>query len=307
MKIAPFFLRITLLGLMFGTAGPALASAVENHPLINPYEGSVLVRREDVGHSDYAFVTGLNATGKSDAEVLPTNSVTGDLTRLFYDNPAGKSPLEIISNYRDALVAAKFEVVFECGDKECGPSYAGSRWGRITGMKYTSAPLWFLSARRRGSNTETYVSIACMKPRHQIDILEAKSMERGKVVVTLEALKQGIAEEGRVVLEGLYFDTDKATLKGESKPALDVIAEFLKADPRLNVYIVGHTDSDGTLEHNMTLSSARAQAVVAALVSDYKIDRARLSGHGVGPLSPAKSNRSEKGKAGNRRVEMVPR
>lgn len=304
----PIRLLITaLFALTLGSGAPELLAAVDNHPLIKPYEGSVLSRREDAGHSSYQFVTGLNAAGKTDSDVIPTTEVTGTLTRLFYENPKGKSPLEIMANYREALVAADFDVVFECGDRDCGPGYASSRWGRVTGMKYIATPMWFLSARRRTSDSETYVAICSMKIRHQIDILEAKAMERGKVIVTAEALKSGISAEGRVVLDGLYFDTDEATLRQESKPALEVIAAFLKADPRLKVFIVGHTDGEGTLEHNLTLSSRRAEAVVAALVSDYQLEPARLSSQGVGPLCPAKSNRSEQGRAGNRRVEMVAR
>jgi outer membrane protein OmpA-like peptidoglycan-associated protein len=109
------------------------------------------------------------------------------------------------------------------------------------------------------------------------------------------------------VLDGLFFDTDKAVLTPESRPALDVIAQFLEDDPSLQVFIVGHTDTDGTLEHNMTLSLDRAKAVVAALTTHYGISVARLSAHGVGPLSPAKTNRSDAGKSANRRVEMVAR
>ena len=109
------------------------------------------------------------------------------------------------------------------------------------------------------------------------------------------------------MLDGLFFDTDKAVLTPESKPALDVIGQFLEADPSLQVFIVGHTDIDGTLEHNMTLSLNRAKAVVATLTTRYGISAARLSAHGVGPLSPAKTNRSDAGKSANRRVEMVAR
>ena len=73
------------------------------------------------------------------------------------------------------------------------------------------------------------------------------------------------------------------------------------------MFIVGHTDSNGALDYNLKLSQQRAQAVVDALVKGYGIAPARLSAHGVGPLSPAKTNRSEQGKSQNRRVEMVAR
>lgn len=285
----------------------SVGAAPKDHPLITPYDGSVMSRRDDLGHSTYKVVTSLDPKGKTDDQVIRSMTATGNLSRLFYENPNGRSQLEVLTNYKEALQAAGFSILFECGDTDCGPSWAGSRWGRVTGMKYTSFPLWYLSAKRMSDQSEAYVAIAVMKPRHQIDILEVKAMEKGLVTVTAEALKRGLAAEGRVVLNGLFFDTDKATLKPESKPALDVIGQFLQADPSLQVFIVGHTDTDGTLEHNMTLSLNRAKAVVAALTTHYGISETRLSSHGVGPLSPAKTNRSDVGKSGNRRVEMVER
>lgn len=300
-RVAPVVVAGTLLAAVYTDA------VAQDHPLIKAYDGSVLSRRDDVGHSTYKVVTSLDPKGKTDDEIIGTTTATGNLTQLFYENRAGRTQLEILTNYRQALRAAGFSILFECGGENCGPSWAGSRWGRVTGMKYTSSPLWYLSARRTVDESETYVAIAVMRLRHEIDILEVKAMETGLVTVTAEALKRGLATEGRVVLAGLFFDTDKAVLKPESKPALDVIGQFLKNESTLQVFIVGHTDTDGTLEHNMTLSLNRARAVVAALTAQYGIAATRLSAQGVGPLSPAKTNRSDAGKSGNRRVEMVAR
>ena len=66
-------------------------------------------------------------------------------------------------------------------------------------------------------------------------------------------------------------------------------------------------DFAGALVHNRALSEARARAVVKALVSDYRIDAARLEGYGVGPLAPTAVNASADGRAKNRRVELVAR
>lgn len=221
------------------------------------------------------------------------------MSRLQSTHPTGRvAEPGVVKRITEALQAAGFSIQFECGDTDCGPSWAGSRWGRVTGMKYTSSPLWYLSAKRMSDESETYVAIAVMKPRHQIDILEVKAMQKWLVTVTAEALKRALAAEGRVVLDGLFFDTDKATLKPESKPALDVTGPSLQADPSLQVFIVGHTDTEGTLEHNMTLSLNRAKAVVAALTTHYGILATRLSSHGVGPLSPMMASAGRKGPRG---------
>jgi OOP family OmpA-OmpF porin len=83
------------------------------------------------------------------------------------------------------------------------------------------------------------------------------------------------------------------------------MAKLLTSQPRLNVYIVGHTDNQGSYDHNMTLSRQRAEAVAAALAGKYKILRARMRTAGLGFLSPVGSNASEEGRALNRRVELV--
>ena len=69
--------------------------------------------------------------------------------------------------------------------------------------------------------------------------------------------------------------------------------------------MVGHTDNVGTMDANLKLSQARAEAVVQALVTKHAIAAARLRAAGVGPLAPVASNDAEEGRARNRRVELV--
>ena len=94
------------------------------------------------------------------------------------------------------------------------------------------------------------------------------------------------------------------TLKPESKPALDELTKLLKSSPSLRVWVVGHTDSVGSVESNVELSKARATAVLTALTA-AGISPARLSPFGNGPYAPVAANSSEEGRAKNRRVEFV--
>ena len=91
----------------------------------------------------------------------------------------------------------------------------------------------------------------------------------------------------------------------ESDPTLSEIAKLLGRSADMKIHVIGHTDNVGMLAANMTLSKQRAEAVVAALVSKYKIAPARLQANGVGPLAPVATNRTEDGRAKNRRVELV--
>jgi outer membrane protein OmpA-like peptidoglycan-associated protein len=125
------------------------------------------------------------------------------------------------------------------------------------------------------------------------------------VVANAASLAGSIKDAGKVAIYGIYFDTAKAVIKPESEPSLKEIAKMLQTDPKLKVYIVGHTDNVGTFDSNMKLSKDRADAVVKALAGKYNIGATRLQAGGVGPLSPAASNLTEEGRAKNRRVELV--
>ena len=91
----------------------------------------------------------------------------------------------------------------------------------------------------------------------------------------------------------------------ESDPALKEIVKLLANQNDLKLFVVGHPDSVGAFDYNMNLSQKRAEAVVEVLVSRYSVARDRVKAHGVGPLVPTTSNRSDDGRAKNRRVELV--
>ena len=91
----------------------------------------------------------------------------------------------------------------------------------------------------------------------------------------------------------------------ESDATLVEISKLLSANSSLKLHVVGHTDNVGTYASNMTLSKQRADAVVAVLVSKYHVLPARLNAAGAGTLAPVASNKTEDGRARNRRVELV--
>jgi outer membrane protein OmpA-like peptidoglycan-associated protein len=99
------------------------------------------------------------------------------------------------------------------------------------------------------------------------------------------------------------FDTDSATIKPSFRSVLDGVAQTISQEPSVNAQVVGHTDSIGNPEHNMTLSQRRAQSVEAYL-ADRGIARARLSADGRGETQPVASNATEDGRTQNRRVEI---
>lgn len=141
---------------------------------------------------------------------------------------------------------------------------------------------------------------------YTLAIIEKKAMEQA-VLADAAQMAREIKNNGKVALYGIYFDTDKAIIKPESAATIKEIAGFLKENPSMKIYVVGHTDSDGSFEHNDRLSGERAKSVVRELTGKYGIATGRLAGYGVGPLCPVRSNKSGEGKAKNRRVELVER
>ena len=127
-------------------------------------------------------------------------------------------------------------------------------------------------------------------------------VESGKPMVKdFQMVREGMA----ITLKGIYFDFDKATIKPESRPALDDAAKILKDNPTITVEIHGHTDSRGSNEYNLKLSKARATSVVDYLVRDSGIEAARLTARGFGESKPIATNNTDAGRALNRRVEFA--
>jgi len=140
--------------------------------------------------------------------------------------------------------------------------------------------------------------------RYELTIVE-KAIMKQDVVADADAMAKGINQSGHMAVYGIYFDSAKAVVKKESDAAIEQIAKLMRDNPTLELYVVGHTDSDGKLEYNMDLSQRRAKAVVDILKNQYNISGKRLIAKGLGPLAPVASNRSPEGKAKNRRVELV--
>ena len=113
-----------------------------------------------------------------------------------------------------------------------------------------------------------------------------------------------VLSEGKIIVNGIKFDVNKATLKPESMGPINKIYQLMEKNPNLNFSVEGHTDSDGGDEANMTLSKARGKAVMDKLMS-MGIDNSRLKSNGFGESKPIDNNSTPEGKANNRRVEFV--
>ncbi len=140
-----------------------------------------------------------------------------------------------------------------------------------------------------------------------LDVVTATKMNTAMEHQPLKAdeLNAGLRERGHVVLQQLHFAFDSAEILPQSAATLTEIAKLLKKDVNLRLLVVGHTDSQGSFDYNLQLSSARAQAVKAYLEKQHAIAPSRLQAAGAGMMAPVAGNKDEAGRQLNRRVELV--
>ncbi len=110
--------------------------------------------------------------------------------------------------------------------------------------------------------------------------------------------------DGKIVANGIKFDSGKATLKPESMGVINEIVKLMKQHPEIKFSVEGHTDSDGDSQFNINLSEQRANTVMNELIAQG-IDAERMVSKGFGEDVPVADNDTPEGKANNRRVEFV--
>jgi OOP family OmpA-OmpF porin len=109
----------------------------------------------------------------------------------------------------------------------------------------------------------------------------------------------------KMVLRGVHFAFDRATIRPEDQPVLDEAAETIKASPKTKIDVNGYCDSIGSFAYNLKLSQRRAEAVDEYL-ENKGVPAGQLTPHGYGKTNFVASNRTADGRAQNRRVELIP-
>ena len=270
-----------------------------------PFAGSVERPGDRV---EEAFGQTARVTGFVDGKVK-AEPFSGRILLRRFENPGGTSTLEILENYRQALVARGMTVEWTCDGRQACGNQADGGWRSRNGMNLgIGSDVRYLTGTLALEGVVVHVSVGVETKNHYVQVLQADNMATGQVTVTdAAAMASAIDATGRIALDNIYFDFGSAVLLPTSDGALTEIGKLLEARPDLQIYVVGHTDSIGALEANLALSRARAEAVVAALESRHAVAAGRAVPAGVGPLAPVASNATDAGRALNRRVEIVAR
>jgi outer membrane protein OmpA-like peptidoglycan-associated protein len=303
--LALLLLALTLLAPSGAFAQARDVAGARDFPGIGRFGGSVVTGYQ-VKDFDAARMQG---AAFKDGQPADARRLEGRITRIAYRTPPGPSILEVSRNFETQLAKAGFETLLACDTDACG------------GIPFTEAvdvlpipQMWvdgfnyhYYAGRKSDGGRETYASVIVSENNREItaQLTVAELGAMANKMVDAAAMAKGLGDTGHIALYGIYFDTDKAVIKPESRPTLEQIAKLLSGQPQLNVFIVGHTDNQGNFDYNLDLSRRRAEAIAAELVRSYRIAQPRLRTAGVGFLAPVGSNATESGRALNRRVELV--
>lgn len=258
---------------------------------------------------------------------MPILSEQGNLRQQAWRiNGARLTTAQILLPLRAQLTEDGFDILFECQTEGCGgfDFRFATRVVDAPDMHVDLGDFRYLAAERTGDEGTELVSLLISRsaqaghvqltrvgPAQETDAIgtaTGQALSSALPAGTPPAptdLAARLERTGHAVLTDLTFETGSAQLGSGSFASLDALAVYLAAHPERRVALVGHTDSVGALEGNISLSRRRAGSVLERLVSDYGVPRRQLEAEGMGYLAPVASNLTEDGREANRRVEVI--
>ncbi|NWF57414.1 MAG: OmpA family protein [Syntrophaceae bacterium] len=272
-----FLIQLMILG---GFSITSAESEFKDTPYFSGMPNYRITDASDLEFSDYRFYNGEDCTTVEGKKHFRTYALK--------EGAKQASELQISRNYSNSIKGMGGTIIF---DGECsGANCAENCGGRMLIGKVIKG------------GSELWVEVAPFNDGNDyyLTVIVKQAMKQD---VTASNMLEALNRDGHIALY-LNFDTGKATMGPEAQTIIAQIAEMLKANPGLKVSVEGHTDNVGTPASNKTLSNERAKTVVAAIIAQG-IDANRLSAVGHGQDKPIADNKTEEGRARNRRVELV--
>jgi outer membrane protein OmpA-like peptidoglycan-associated protein len=269
MKKIVFAIGVMLLSITTGFAQDA--EGCKDHPLFNRMP-NYFIREcsQNFGITDLVMTDGNSKTieGYKTIVTYEFNTEGGKQAYSFY---------QVVKNYENAL--AKYNVK---------RIYLASQYATLF-CKSGAKSIW-IGIESASDVAESYT----------LTIVEIEEMKQD---IQASAMLEALNKDGFIALD-ILFETGKSNIQKESLPIVDQIFELLNSEPNLKISVEGHTDNVGDAVSNKKLSNDRAKAVMDALIAKG-INKSRLSSIGWGQEKPVSDNRTEEGRAKNRRVEIV--
>jgi OmpA-OmpF porin, OOP family len=295
-------------------------------PDMKRYEGSALIGYHAPKFDEFLLPLG-PPTQEAPAAYVKSQSVSGLISRYTYVAPAGRSPAELFLNYETEFQRLNLETLYKKSTTDrgwFGPTLqpVADADGIKQILAYNEAEERVLVARSKDATPAYYYvfvtsykdgviperlksQVTPGRPLAELIVVAPRQMELKMAFVNADEMSKALAATGRIALYGMYFDTDKDAIRADSQPTLQEIVKLLNGQPGLRLHVVGHTDNQGTSDHNLDLSRRRAASITRVLTEKYSIAGNRLDSFGAGWYAPVGPNSSEDGRAKNRRVELV--
>ncbi len=269
--------------------------------------GSRVIWDDKLGHRKFYVAI------KDDSEdQIKIKEIEGDVHHRFCRPPSGLSSNEIVENYVEAIEKNGGKVLESSNSKESIKAFmkAGHPWHDLKNYEYAMFKdrvykTFFGMVPTESADHYIMLAFGNVESKLYYSLVIVKTIPMQKGLVSVDNLADVITKTGHIAIYDILFDTGKSEIKGESADALKNIAEYLNANADKQYFVVGHTDNVGNFEANINLSTERAKAVVNALIMDTGVKAEQLIPYGVGPIAPVATNTTDKGKAKNRRVEIV--
>ena len=283
---ARYLVPTILLTLLAGSAG-AQQGGPADHALFSGFPDSGIIEFENVGDVNYRVVLGSLQSTRGPVAPEASERVRGNLTRILYEVASGFSGQDVYEFLIDQMRSRGYRELFTCAGRACGSS---EYWANdIFGNRILYGPVRNQYYLAMGSEPpgRFFVSayVITRINRQLLAYLEIIELEGGAAnpaeagpAFMLEQLR----DAGGVVAPGLAFGAGDRL---EEDAGLDAVAELLRLDSALRLYIVAHLQGEGDLEQLLARSEARAGAVRQSLV-EQGIDAERLTARGMGPLAP---------------------
>ena len=273
--------------LLAGGVGAQQSGNLADHALFTGFPESEISELETIENTNYRVVLGSLQSARGQVAPEASERVRGKLTRILYQVPNSYSGQDVYDFFVEQMRLRGYRELFTCAGRACGSSeywandIFGSRilYGPVRNQFYLAmgsdpAGLFYISA---------YVITRINRQLlAYLEIIEPVAAAAVPTQADPAFMLQQLREFGGIVLQELAFEADDRLAAGAD---LEEVAELMRLDPDLHLYLVAHLQGEGDLEELLVRSESRAEAVRQALLGQG-IDAVRLTARGLGPLAP---------------------
>jgi outer membrane protein OmpA-like peptidoglycan-associated protein len=277
------------------------AEGCKDYPLFNRMPNYYLSDCAKVEYGSMKFPVG--KPDPNNDNKIKSEAVEGKIMAYYYYLKEGAEPasgLQIMRNFQNAAKQNGGTILGEyqgwCeGNYEYGNDINSGAIPWANGCTN-----WSTTLKMAKDTKEVWLFVSKTDEGYNMVIAEKESMKQD---IQANEMFDTLNKEGSIALY-INFETGKADIKPESQKIVDQIVKMMKDKPNLKISIEGHTDNSGNAQFNQTLPENRAKSVMNAIIAKG-IDKNRLSSKGWGQTKPIADNKTEEGRAKNRRVEIV--